>query len=59
MSFETNATLYVFCADYHDGQWSRLYRIMCKIGKYLDLKGDWNEWRSTELYARLVERYRK
>jgi hypothetical protein len=24
--------LYVFCMDYHSGQWSRLYRIGSRIG---------------------------
>lgn len=24
--------LYVFCMDYHSGQWSRLYRILSKLG---------------------------
>lgn len=24
---------YWFCADYHDGQWSRLYERLCRIGR--------------------------
>lgn len=58
MSFEKLATVYVFCADYHEGQSSRLYRILSKISsKGLDLKGDWNEWRSSDYYHHLVNKY--
>lgn len=31
MSFDTVCGLYVFCADYHAGQGSRLYRILSRI----------------------------
>ena len=31
MDFETLAGIYVYCADYHGGQWSRLYRLMSRI----------------------------
>ena len=35
MSFEKAAALYVFCMNYHKGQWSREYRIMSKlVNKY-------------------------
>lgn len=33
MSFDKLAALYVFCANYHTGQASRLYRIMSRIAK--------------------------
>jgi len=36
MTFDTLAGLYVYCMDYHSGQWSRLYRIMSKIN--MDLR---------------------
>lgn len=26
--------LYVFCMDHHDGQWSRLYRLLCRIDSW-------------------------
>jgi hypothetical protein len=32
MSFDKAAALYVFCADFHGGQNSRLYRIMSRLG---------------------------
>lgn len=31
MSFDKIAALYVFCANYHSGQNSRLYRILSRI----------------------------
>ena len=31
MSFNKIAALYVFCMNYHEGQSSRLYRIMSRI----------------------------
>ena len=35
MSFDTMAGIYVYCADYHSGQWSRLYRLMSRIRIHL------------------------
>lgn len=31
MNTDFKFALYVFCMDYHSGQWSRLYRIMCRL----------------------------
>lgn len=31
MNFDFRMALFVFCMHYHSGQWSRLYRIMCKL----------------------------
>ena len=31
MSFDTLAGIYVYAMDYHTGQGSRLYRLMCRI----------------------------
>jgi hypothetical protein len=31
MSFDKVAALYVFCANYHTGQWSKLYKLMSRI----------------------------
>lgn len=35
MSFDKLAGIAVYCMDYHDGQWSRLYRLQCRIGARL------------------------
>ena len=37
MSFDKLAGIYVYCMDYHNGQWSRLYRLMSRIGLRLKL----------------------
>lgn len=29
--FDLIAAIYLFCADYHSGQWSRGYRILSRI----------------------------
>lgn len=31
MNTDFRFALYVFCMDFHSGQWSRLYRIMCRL----------------------------
>lgn len=58
--------LYVFCMDYHSGQWSRLYRIMGKLKVRLtdnainairrgrDDPG--NEWEQSRIYYRQLKR---
>ncbi len=33
MSFDKVAAVYVWCANNHQGQWSREYRIMSRISK--------------------------
>jgi hypothetical protein len=33
MSMDLLAALYVWCANHHEGQWSREYRIMSRIAK--------------------------
>jgi hypothetical protein len=38
MSFDKIAGTYVYCMDYHSGQWSREYRIMCKLENQYQLK---------------------
>ena len=68
MSFDKLAAIYVFCANYHSGQWSRLYRLMCRISATLsdnaweaiqDGTGraaeDWEDAR--EVYLTLVANY--
>ena len=66
MSFDKVAALYVFCADYHGGQNSRLYRLMSRIARYYRLQlsnPEWDgirdgkdeEWRGAhEIYKTLV-----
>ncbi len=63
--------LYVFCMDYHSGQWSRLYRIMCKLRVRLSdsaikaIQGNrhdktdkrqWDEWQEARTYYRQLKR---
>jgi hypothetical protein len=33
MSIELAEALYYFCEDYHSGQWSRGYRILCRVSR--------------------------
>lgn len=47
-----------FCMDYHSGQWSRGYRILCR----LNTGGNWSsalseQLRNTEAYQWLVDNY--
>jgi hypothetical protein len=67
MSFEKLAGIYVYCMDYHGGQWSRLYRLMSRIrfnapdhvfdeiryGKH-DKNNEWEE--SRRVYRHLKRR---
>lgn len=50
MSTDFKFALYVFCMDYHSGQWSRLYRIMCRIGANM---------RDSHIYAIQGNRHKK
>jgi len=38
MSFDKLAGIYVYCMNYHTGQWSRLYRIMSRISGFYKLR---------------------
>lgn len=47
-----------FCIDYHSGQWSRGYRLLCRLGE----RRNWTpaleaELRESEIYMYLVEHY--
>ena len=47
-----------FCMDYHSGQWSRGYRLLCKLGPC----GNWpanlsEELRQGVVYQHLVNNY--
>ena len=51
-------SLAVFLMDYHSGQWSRGYRLLCKLG----MLGRWSsafceELRQEPIYDYLVEHY--
>lgn len=69
MSTDFTFALYVFCMDYHSGQWSRLYRIMSRISsRGIQLSdGDeaairrgkddpGNEWETARTYYRQLKR---
>jgi len=49
--------LYVFCMDYHGGQWSRGYRLMSKLGPARLTDSCIQECRESEVYAHLVANY--
>ena len=49
--------LYVFCMDYHSGQWSRGYRILSRLGPARLTDAVIAECRDSECYAYLVSRY--
>lgn len=57
--------VFVFAVDYHRGQWSRLYRLQCRLRKYLKVNKK-NSWqynymtkccRATKLYKELVDKF--
>lgn len=49
--------LYVFCMDYHSGQWSRGYRLMSLLGPARLTDSCIEECRESEVYAHLVSKY--
>lgn len=49
--------LAVFCMDYHSGQWSRGYRLLCRLNPTNFSSALCDEMRETEVYAALVEKY--
>jgi hypothetical protein len=53
--------LYVFCMDYHSGQWSRGYRLLSKLGsKYIGGhlgNGLIEECRKCYIYKHFVTKY--
>ena len=62
MSFEKIAATYVYCMDYHGGQWSREYRILSKISTQYKLWLSDNmidEMRESPVYLNLVDKYQK
>jgi len=61
-TFDGAVALYTFLTDYHSGQWSRGYRLLCKLGNRLKLSPMWMGYESLEeeeryVYDELVEKY--
>lgn len=70
MSSDKIFALYVFCAHFHDGQNSRLYRLGSRIARRYGPHLTDNTWRAVcsgvgewetahELYATMVRNFRK
>ena len=51
--------LAVFCMDYHSGQWSRGYRIYCRLKVERLTDSCISECRESEAYQWLVANYAK
>ena len=49
--------LYVFCMDYHGGQFSRGYRLLSKLGPVQMSDRFIEECRESEIYQYLVSNY--
>ncbi len=56
-SGEGRFILAAFCIDYHSGQWSRGYRLICRMKPQNFSSKLMDELRETELYQYLVEKY--
>jgi len=56
-STEGKFILAVFCMDYHSGQWSRGYRILCRLKPHNFTSALCAELRETELYDYLSRKY--
>ena len=64
--FDFNAALYAFLSSYHSGQWSRGYRLLCKLegtnGRRFNPGLLWRGYQSLsddgkEYYRQLKKRY--
>jgi hypothetical protein len=51
--------LAVFCMDYHSGQWSRGYRLLCMLKPRNFSSALCKELRRSELYKHLEKNYSK
>jgi hypothetical protein len=49
--------LAVFLMDYHSGQWSRGYRILCKLSPQNFSSSFCEEMREAEVYQELVAKF--
>lgn len=54
---ENYPELAVFLMDYHSGQWSRGYRMMCRLRPRNFSSELCEELRETEIYQHLVQNY--
>jgi hypothetical protein len=54
---EDKWALAVFLMDYHSGQWSRGYRLLCRLRPGNFSSSLCEEMRATECYQALVEKY--
>lgn len=57
--FDIVSAHYAFACDYHEGQWSELYKKLCRIGKYFNPSAMWKGYDSLsdngkEIYDNLV-----
>lgn len=57
--FDVVEAHYAYCADYHEGQGSELYRRLCRIGGYFTPSAMWRGYESLsdngqEIYQSLV-----
>ena len=61
LSDEGRLILYDFCMHYHSGQWSRGYRLLCRVStRYKNMRitsATERELEETELYYALVAKY--
>jgi hypothetical protein len=56
--FEVFIATYLYCVDYHDGQWSDEYRVQCQLSTAgLHVQGNIEDQDESiqDLYARMVE----
>lgn len=49
--------LYVFLMHYHSGQWSRGYRLLCRLGPAKITSACEHECEQSEIYQYLVDNY--
>jgi len=57
LSKEYYFELAVFCMDYHGGQWSRGYRLLCRLNPRNFSSSLCEELRESEAYEWLVSNY--
>ncbi len=58
LSKEYYFELAVFLMDYHGGQWSRGYRLLCRLGQRSNFSSSFcEEMRESEAYQWLVTNY--
>jgi len=58
ISFENYFELAVFLMDYHSGEWSRGYRLLCRLDPRNFSSTFCEEMRQTDMYGYLVETYK-